>query len=206
MDAATQARIFEPFFTTKRPGRGTGLGLAMVYGFVKQSGGHIEVESERGRGTTFKVYLPRTDETVPSVKSSHEFVMLPRGTETILLVEDQDAVRTFARHVLLAGGYTVLEARNGQEALGIARQCPGPIHLLLTDVVMPGMSGTQLSDLLARDRPRLRVLLVSGYADEVFTRCGMPKTDLAFLQKPFSPVRLARKVREVLDTEAADRR
>jgi PAS domain S-box-containing protein len=206
MDAATQARIFEPFFTTKGPGRGTGLGLAMVYGFVKQSGGHIEVDSELGRGTTFKVYLPRTDETVSSGKSSHDLVMLPRGTETILLVEDQDAVRTFARHVLLAGGYTVLEARDGEEAFRVAEQCQGPIHLLLTDVVMPGMSGTQLAELLVRDRPELRVLLVSGYTDETFTHCETQAADFTFLQKPFSPVRLTRKVREVLDAETADRR
>jgi PAS domain S-box-containing protein len=203
MDAATRARIFEPFFTTKGPGRGTGLGLAMVYGFVKQSGGHIDAESEVGRGATFKVYLPRTDETVHSGRSSHEFALLPRGTETILLVEDQDAVRIFARHVLLAGGYTVLEARDGEEAFRVAQQCQGPIHLLVTDVVMPRMSGPQLAKLLARDRPGLRVLFVSGYADEAITRGRLPEADSAFLQKPFNPVRLARKVREVLDT--ADR-
>jgi PAS domain S-box-containing protein len=204
MDAATQARLFEPFFTTKGPGRGTGLGLAMVYGFVKQSGGHIDTESEVGRSTTFKVYLPRTDETVPSSRSSQDFVMLPRGTETILLVEDQDAVRVFARQVLQAGGYTVLEARGGEEAFQVAQQCPGPIHLLVTDVVMPRMSGLQLAELLARDRPEMRVLLVSGYADEAMTRCGVAAAGSAFLQKPFNRVRLAQKVREVLDTDTAD--
>ena len=178
----------------------------MVYGFVKQSGGHIEAESEVGRGTTFKVYLPRTDETVPSGSSSQDFVLLPRGTETVLLVEDQDAVRNFARHVLLAEGYTVLEARDGEEASRVAQQCQGPIHLLVTDVVMPGMSGPQLAELLARERPELRVLFVSGYADEAITRWGMPQAGSAFLQKPFNPVRLARKVREVLDRDRADRR
>jgi CheY-like chemotaxis protein len=203
IDAATQARIFEPFFTTKGPGRGTGLGLAMVYGFVKQSGGHIDTESEVGCGTTFKVYLPRADETVPSGRSSQDFVMLPKGTETILLVEDQDAVRLFARQVLLAGGYTVLEARGGEEAFQVAQQCLGPIHLLVTDVVMPRMSGPQLAELLARDRPDLRVLFVSGYADEAMTRCGMAEASSAFLQKPFNRVRLAQKVREVLDTDTA---
>jgi PAS domain S-box-containing protein len=201
MDAATRARIFEPFFTTKGPGRGTGLGLAMVYGFVKQSGGHIDAESEVGRGTTFKVYLPRTDETARSGRSSPDFVVLPRSTETVLLVEDQDAVRVFARHVLLAEGYTVLEARDGEEAFGVARQCQGPIHLLVTDVVMPQMSGPQLAELLGRERPGLRVLFVSGYADEAIARCGVPEAGSAFLQKPFNPVRLARKVREVLDTD-----
>jgi PAS domain S-box-containing protein len=198
MDTATRARIFEPFFTTKGPGKGTGLGLAMVYGFVRQSGGHVEVDSAVGAGTTFRVYLPRTDETGPSGRSSEDPLTTPGGTETILLAEDQDAVRTFARHVLLAGGYTVLEARDGKEALGVARQYGGPIHLLLTDVVMPQMSGRQLAELLTRDRPEMRVLFMSGHADEAVTRHGVTETGGAFLQKPFNPVRLARKVREVL--------
>jgi CheY-like chemotaxis protein len=159
-----------------------------------------------GRGTTFKVYLPRTDETVPSGRSSQDFLMLPKGTETILLVEDQDAVRVFARHVLLAGGYTVLEARDGEEAVRVAQQCQGPIHLLVTDVVMPRMSGPQLAELLARDRPALRVLFVSGYADEASMRCGVPEAGATFLQKPFTPVRLAWKVREMLDTDPVGRR
>jgi PAS domain S-box-containing protein len=205
MDAATRARIFEPFFTTKGPGRGTGLGLAMVYGFVKQSGGHIEVDSELASGTTFKVYLPRTEEAVPAGRSLQDFVMIPRGTETILLVEDQDAVRSFARHVLLAAGYTVLEAQDGEDALWVARQRQGPIHLLLTDVVMPRMNGRQLADLLCRERPETRVLFISGHADETITRCGVPPVSGAFLQKPFNPARLARTVREVLDTERAGR-
>jgi CheY-like chemotaxis protein len=161
----------------------------------------VDVESEVGRGTTFKVYLPRTDETVPSGRSSQLFALLPRGTETILLVEDQDAVRIFARHVLLARGYTVLEARDGEEALRVAQQSPGPLHLLVTDVVMPRLSGPHLADLLARERPGLRVLVVSGYADEAITGCGLPEAGAAFLQQPFNPVRLARKVREVLDTD-----
>jgi PAS domain S-box-containing protein len=206
MDSATRARIFEPFFTTKGPGQGTGLGLAMVYGFVKQSGGHIEVESEVGRGTTFQVYLPRTGEDEPSGRLSADFVMLPGGTETILLVEDQDAIRMFACHVLRAGGYTVREARDGEEALQVVQQCHGPIHLLVTDVIMPRMGGRQLAELLGGDRPELRILFMSGCADEAVTRPGGPPEGSAFLQKPFTPVQLARKVREVLDTDAADRR
>jgi PAS domain S-box-containing protein len=200
MDSATRARIFEPFFTTKGLGRGTGLGLAMVYGFVKQTGGHIEVESTVGRGTTFKVYLPCTDEAIPGGRSSQDLVTMPGGAETILLVEDQDAVRSYARHVLLAGGYTVLEARDGEDALAVARQGQDPIHLLVTDVVMPRMSGRQLADLLTRERPEMRVLLMSGHADEDTTRGGVA-ADGAFLQKPFNPAGLARKVREVLDGE-----
>jgi PAS domain S-box-containing protein len=205
MDAATQEHIFEPFFTTKGPGRGTGLGLAMVYGFVKQSGGHIEVVSEVGFGATFEVYLPCTAEADRSGSSREDVVTIPKRTETILLVEDQDAVRSYARHVLLAGGYTVLEAGDGEEALRVARQYQGVIHLLVTDVVMPRMNGRQLADVLARDRPAIRVLYVSGHADEAVTRCGVPTMDRAFLQKPFGPARLAQKVREVLDADPADR-
>jgi PAS domain S-box-containing protein len=206
MDAATHERIFEPFFTTKGPGRGTGLGLAMVYGFVKQSGGHIDAESETGCGTTLRVYLPRADGTVLSTRSPEDLARLPKGTEAILLVEDQDAVRGFARDILLAGGYTVLEARDGEEAIRVAQQCGAPIHLLVTDVVLPHMSGPHLAERLARDRPELRVLFVSGYADELISRSGLQEAGSAFLEKPFSPARLARKVREVLDTDAADRR
>jgi CheY-like chemotaxis protein len=177
----------------------------MVYGFVKQSGGHVVAESELGRGSTFKIYLPRTDETVPSSRASLDCVMLPRGTETILLVEDQDAVRAFARRVLLEGGYTVLQARDGEEAIKAAQQCQTPIHLLLTDVVMPRMSGPQLAELLASVRPSLRVLFMSGYSEEAITGSGTPRAGSPFLEKPFKPAQLARKVREVLDTGPADR-
>lgn len=203
MDEATRARIFEPFFTTKGPGKGTGLGLAMVYGFVKQSGGHIEVSSEWGCGTTFKVYLPWTEEAIPSAKSSSELVKVPKGMETVLLVEDEDSLRSLVRLVLQSSGYLVLEARDGREAVRLAQQHPGPIHLLVTDLVMPGMSGRQLAELLAQAKPHMRILFMSGYTDEAVH--GVVEAGVAFLQKPFNPMELARKVREVLDAEE-DRR
>jgi two-component system cell cycle sensor histidine kinase/response regulator CckA len=143
MDEATAARIFDPFFTTKGPGQGTGLGLAMVYGFVKQSEGHIEVDTEPGRGATFRIYLPQTAEATPAPKASAATLKTPRGTETVPLVEDEDAVRAIARLVLQSRGYTVLEARDGQEAIRVAQQHTGSIHLLLADLVMPRMGGRQ---------------------------------------------------------------
>jgi two-component system, cell cycle sensor histidine kinase and response regulator CckA len=199
MDDATKLRIFEPFFTTKEPGKGTGLGLAMVYGFVKQSGGHIEVYSEQGYGTAFRIYLPRADETTPSTQVPAGLTM-PKGTETVLLVEDEDAVRTLSKIVLQSNGYTVLEARDGQEAIWIAQQHRDRIHILVTDLVMPRMSGGHVAAVLTRVRPTLRILFMSGYTDEPVVRQGTLDAGVAFLQKPFSPIGLARKVREVLDT------
>jgi two-component system cell cycle sensor histidine kinase/response regulator CckA len=201
MDEATKARIFEPFFTTKEVGKGTGLGLAMVYGFVKQSEGHVEVQSEGGHGTTLKVYLPRAEATVPSAKSLPGLLKVPTGTETVLLVEDEDAVRALSRLILQSSGYTVLEARDGQEGAWVAQQHPGPIHLLVTDLVMPRMSGRRLAEVLTEAWPHLRVLFLSGYTDELLLQHGVPDTGFAFLQKPFSPISLARKVREVLDAK-----
>jgi CheY-like chemotaxis protein len=201
MDDATKVHIFEPFFTTKGPGKGTGLGLSIVYGFVKQSGGHMEVYSELGHGTTFKVYLPRAKETAATKKSSPVLVKMPKGTETVLLVEDEDGVRALSKVVLQSGGYTVLEARNGQEAIWVAQEHPEPIHILVTDMVMPRMSGRQLVDLLAPTRPQMRILFMSGYTDEVVLRHGLLDAGVAFLEKPFSPINLARKVREVLDAK-----
>jgi CheY-like chemotaxis protein len=202
MDPTTMARIFEPFFTTKGAGKGTGLGLAMIYGFVKQSGGHIEVFSEAGRGTTFNVYLRRARETTPSGKPSPELLKIPKGTETVLLVEDEGAVRTLSRMILQSSGYAVLEARDGQEGVWVAQQHAGAIHLLVTDLVMPRMSGRRLADLLVEARPGLRVLFLSGYTDEAVVRHGGLGASHAFLQKPFTPMSLARKVREVLDAPA----
>jgi signal transduction histidine kinase/CheY-like chemotaxis protein len=198
MDAATKANIFEPFFTTKERGKGTGLGLAMVYGFLKQSGGHVEVDSEPGRGTTFRIHLPRADEVKPFATPAKDLETVPRGTETILLVEDDEAVRQFVVSTLLSNDYTVLEARDGQDALRVAEEYEGPIHLLLTDLVMPRMGGRELMERLTRTRTETRVLLMSGYTDEVPhpTSQGLHPT---LLHKPFSPGVLTRRVREILD-------
>lgn len=197
MDAQTQARVFEPFFTTKEKGKGTGLGLAMVYGIVKQSGGYIWVYSEVGKGTTFKIYLPRSVEVVES-EPRRDGVMAQQGTETLLLVEDEDAVRLLVRSVLEEKGYRVLEARGGEEALKLSEQCGGPIELLVTDVVMPQMSGPELAGRLAKSRPQIKVLYISGYTDSAVLNQGVLDSGAALLQKPFSPQALARKVREVL--------
>ena len=198
MDEATKTRIFEPFFTTKGLGKGTGLGLATVYGIVKQSRGFIWVYSEPGHGTSFKVYLPRVD-AVAQAPAPAEVASVAGGTETVLLVEDAAAVRTVTKHVLERQGYTVLEAPNGDAALRVAQGHRGPIHLLLTDVVMPGLSGRQLADQLARARPDVKVLYTSGYTDDSIVRHGVLEEGTAYLQKPFAPESLARKVRDVLD-------
>ncbi len=200
MDEETQAHIFEPFFTTKEKGKGTGLGLAMVYGTVKQSGGYIWVYSEPGRGTTFKVYLPRVEDTseviAPPPSASAE---VPRGSETILLVEDEEGVRSMVRGVLESHGYRVLEAQQARDVLQYCQNESGTIHLLLTDVVMPKMSGRELAERVIALHPETRVLYMSGYTDDAIVHHGVLNPGLAFIQKPFTPEALMRKVREVLD-------
>ena len=198
MSAQTKARIFDPFFTTKQPGQGTGLGLSSVYGIVKQSAGYITVESEPGRGTTFKVYFPRIEGSVAATAQRPATVSLD-GDETVLLVEDHAEVRRLTGKVLEAHGYTVLVAADGVEALRIAEQHAGAIQLLVSDIVMPGMRGREVGLLLAAARPEMRVLYLSGYADESLVHGGELEPGLAFLQKPFTPDALARRAREVLD-------
>jgi PAS domain S-box-containing protein len=193
-----KAHIFEPFFTTKSLGQGTGLGLATVYGIVKQAGGHISVDSRVGAGTTFTVVLPAVTEAVAPAESEGVQVA-PRGTETILLAEDEDGVRRLSRMALEMQGYRVLAAKTGAEALRTADAYAGPVHLLVTDVVMPELSGRDLADALRARRPGVKVLYMSGYTDDAVVRHGVLEAVDAFLQKPFTPLGLARKVRAVLD-------
>jgi len=203
MDAATRARVFEPFFTTKEQGKGSGLGLATVYGMVKQSRGYIWVDSEPGRGATFKTYLPAT--TQPSgTQSATSEAGDPAGSETVLLVEDEDAVRALAREVLRRHGYVVLEARHGVDALRVAERHADEIHLLIADVVMPHMSGRELAERLATVRPAMKILFMSGYADHALVPDDVTP-DAAFLQKPFTPELLARRVRRILDAARVPR-
>jgi PAS domain S-box-containing protein len=202
MDRQTVAHIFEPFFTTKESGRGTGLGLSTVYGIVKQSGGYIWVYSEPGKGSTFKVYLPRVDE-VPEAASAQAAPRAQRGTETILIVEDEEAVRELIQTVLTEKGYDVIPSLDPKHAEQIAARFSGDIHLLLTDMVMPGTSGRELAERISARRPDIRVLFMSGYTDNVITSGGMLEEGLAFLQKPFSPAALVQKVREVLSQTPA---
>jgi two-component system, cell cycle sensor histidine kinase and response regulator CckA len=201
MDAAIRARIFEPFFTTKEKGKGTGLGLSMVYGIVKQSGGYIDVISEPGAGTTFRIYLPKVDAPVAAATKT-ELPASLRGKETILLVEDEPSLRALAAHLLDSCGYTVLEASSGEQALEISRQ-QREIHLLFTDVVMPGISGRVLADQLVKQRPRLKVVYTSGYTGQTVGAHGVLAEGSHFLPKPFTREALARKIREALDTKSA---
>ena len=198
MDEATQAHVFEPFFTTKEPGKGTGLGLSTVYGIVKQSGGYLDLESSPGAGSTFTIYLPRLEAIVEAPKAKIPLTASFRGEETILLVEDEDVLRGLLAKFLRLYGYTVLEARHGGEALLTCERHQGPIHVMVTDVVMPQMSGRELADRLTPLRPEMKVLYMSGYTEEALVQHGVADLSVAFLQKPFKPIELARRVHAVL--------
>jgi CheY-like chemotaxis protein len=200
MTDEVKAHLFEPFFTTKEKGKGTGLGLSTVYGIVKQSNGHILFYSELGQGTTFKIFLPRVEEEITAIPRRDDLGYMPKGNETILLVEDEPLVRGLAIRVLREQGYNLLEAANGMEALSVAQEHANEkIHLLLTDVIMPQLGGKELADRLKKLRPNVEVLFTSGYTDQAILQRGLLNPDFAFLEKPFSPSGLVRKVREVLD-------
>jgi signal transduction histidine kinase len=199
MDDATRARIFEPFFTTKQPGKGTGLGLSTVYGIVKQSGGFVWVTSQPGHGTTFKIYFPKAVEEREAAREEAAALGGLRGAETVLLVEDEEPVRVLTRRCLEGYGYRVLTASHPDEAVRLADRHNGPIHLMLTDVIMPGESGRELAERLAPVRPEMRVLYMSGYTDDAVVHHGVPTAGIELLEKPFTPVELARRVRGMLD-------
>jgi CheY-like chemotaxis protein len=199
MTPEVRQQVFEPFFTTKEKGKGTGLGLSTVYGIVKQSGGNVWVYSEPGKGTTFKIYLPRVDEPLEELGERVEVKEIPRGTETILVVEDEEDVRKLAVRILERQGYKVLEASQGLDAFLIAEKYEDLIHLLVTDVVMPKISGRELADRIAEIRPEIKVLYMSGYTDNAIVHHGVLGEGMKFIQKPFTVDGLARKVREVLD-------
>jgi two-component system, cell cycle sensor histidine kinase and response regulator CckA len=199
MDPELQSRIFEPFFTTKEPGKGTGLGLSTVYGIVQQSGGHVGVRSAPGRGATFTVLLPRHVGAEAAPASRPDRRRLPGGTETLLLVDDEAAVRSSARRLLERNGYTVLEARHGGDALRIAEESERPIELVLTDLVMPEMGGRELVERLRTRRPALKVIFMSGYTEKAIAVDGVMPPHTGFVEKPFTVEQLMRRVREILD-------
>ncbi|HVZ41920.1 MAG TPA: response regulator [Candidatus Kapabacteria bacterium] len=205
MSPEVMAHIFEPFFTTKGPGKGTGLGLATVYGIVRQSGGHVVVDSQPDQGTSFTIYLPCAGSGGRPVEPEPERKPLPGGNETILLVEDEEGVRSLARRILRQCGYTVLDAGTGEEAMRLCVAHDGAIHLLLTDVVLPEAGGRQVAERLAIDRPQMKVLYMSGYTDDAVLRHGVFESEVAFLQKPFTPEALAERVRGVLDGAGVER-
>jgi two-component system, cell cycle sensor histidine kinase and response regulator CckA len=204
MDEETKTRLFDPFFTTKEPGRGTGLGLSTVYGIVKQSGGHILVDSELSRGTRFEIYLPRDFSAAKVSSRAHAARDQSVGTETILVVEDEEELRRLANRILGRAGFTVLTAADGEEALQMAKRHEGAIHLLLTDVIMPKMGGRELATRMAKERPAIKILYTSGYTDDAIAHQGVLDPGVRFVAKPVTPAELTRKVREVLDEAKSD--
>ena len=202
MTPEVRERIFEPFFTTKEMGKGTGLGLSTTYGIVKQSEGHIWVYSVQGKGTTFKIYLPRVNEPLEEIRKDVLKEELPRGNETILIVEDEEDVRKLAGKILEKQGYRILESFNGDDALVACERRKSPIHLMLADIIMPGMSGSELAKLLKPLYPEIKILYMSGYTDNAVVRHGVPEKGVNYIQKPFTMEGLARKVREVLDKDS----
>jgi len=199
MNEETQAHLFEPFFTTKDRSKGTGLGLATVYGTVNQSGGCVTVSSTLGKGTTIQVYLPRAEETIEVVETPKALPESLQGSETIMVVEDDDAVRNMTREFLRVNGYFVVEARSAADAIQLMERHKRPIDLVLTDVVMPGMKGPELVERLANLRPGTKVLYMSAYTEDAVINFGMLGQGTAFIEKPFSPDELASKVRKILD-------
>jgi CheY-like chemotaxis protein len=199
MDSKTQAHLFEPFFTTKQEGKGTGLGLSTVYGIVNQSGGSIVLSSQVGKGSTFKIYLPRVEEALVPVAPPQHMTSHPKRSETVLVVEDEDAVRAMTVEVLKTDGYKVLQAGHGKEACQVSGKHQGPIHLMVTDVVMPGINGKALAERLARSRPEMKVLYISGYTDDAIFRDGALHTGMTFLAKPFKSDTLLNSVRGALE-------
>jgi len=200
MEKEIQEHIFEPFFTTKMVGKGTGLGLSTVYGIIRQSGGDIIVYSEAGHGTTFKLYLPCVDDNVQIPRWVDDVEEDLTGTETILLVEDERIVRHLVREILTGNGYKVLEADSGKAALSICDTYAMPINMMLTDLIMPKMSGSELKDQMDTLRPDIKVLFMSGYTDDSTAQMGLLNSETAFIEKPFTPDGLARKIREILDS------
>jgi CheY-like chemotaxis protein len=200
MNKEVLSHIFEPFFTTKETGKGTGLGMATVYGIIDQNNGYIWPYSEPDQGTTFKIYLPRIEGEVEPEQKEKALKKISDASETILMVEDNDEVRNLARNILQRYGYKVLEAENGEEALRISQQ-QQTIHLMLTDVVMPGMSGRELAECIQSQRSEIKVLYMSGYTDSAIVHHGVLTSGVNFIQKPFTPEQLTSKIREVLDTK-----
>jgi len=201
MDKETQARIFEPFFTTKEKGKGTGLGLSTVYGIIKQSGGYVLAQSEPGQGTTFRIYLPRVEEAAEPMGTIKTTLPENGGSETVLLVEDEESVRQLVRETLEAKGYKVIEAEDGEVAMQKLNELHEHLDMLITDVVMPGMSGRELAARLSATHPHTRVLYLSGYTEDAIVHEGVLEPGTAFLQKPFTLQMLSRKVRQVLGAE-----